>query len=121
MPTSCTSARSFRVPTPNSQMATTMSESTGMAEMRLVLMERMNVWFTAKLACSAYVRREVCWKPWVFSSTLSNTITVSYKENPRIVSRPITVAGVTSKPTREYTPAVTSRSKTSAASAASDM
>ncbi|SKW65638.1 Uncharacterised protein [Mycobacteroides abscessus subsp. abscessus] len=57
----------------------------------------------------------------MFSSTLSNTITVSYKENPRIVSRPITVAGVTSKPTREYTPAVTSRSKTSAASAASDM
>jgi hypothetical protein len=64
------------------------------------------------------VRRVVCSKPWVFSSTLSNTITVSYNEKPRMVSRPITVAGLTSKPTREYTPAVTTRSKTNVANAA---
>ncbi|CKR85370.1 Uncharacterised protein [Mycobacterium tuberculosis] len=37
----------------------------------------MNVWLIARLACSAKVRRVVCWKPWVFSSTLSNTMTVS--------------------------------------------
>ena len=36
--------------------------------------------------------------PLVFSRTLSNTTTVSYREYPRIVSRPVTVAGVTSKP-----------------------
>jgi hypothetical protein len=65
------------VPTPNSHTATTISASTGSVEIRLVLIERMNVWFTARLACSAKVRRAVCWKPWVFSSTLSNTITVS--------------------------------------------
>jgi hypothetical protein len=46
---------------------------------------------------------------------LSNTITVSYNEKPRMVSRPMTVAGVTSKPTNEYTPAVTTRSKPSVA------
>ena len=78
----------------------------------------MNVWLTARLACSAKVRRVVCSKPWVFSSTLSNTMTVSYSEKPRIVSRPMTVAGVTSKPTSEYTPAVTIRSKNIVASAA---
>ncbi|PQM47332.1 hypothetical protein C1Y40_02484 [Mycobacterium talmoniae] len=77
MPISCTSARSFRVPTPSSHTATTISASTGSTEIRLVLIERMNVWLTARLACSAKVRRVVCWKPWVFSSTLSNTITVS--------------------------------------------
>ncbi len=36
--------------------------------------------------------------PRVFSRTLSNTTTVSYSEYPRMVSTPITVAGVTSKP-----------------------
>jgi hypothetical protein len=46
----------------------------------------------------------------VFSSTLSNTTTVSYSENPRIVRKPITVDGVTSKPISEYTPAVTTMS-----------
>ena len=38
-----------------------------------------------------------------------------------MVSSPITVAGVTSKPTSEYTPAVVIRSKPSAASAAMAM
>jgi hypothetical protein len=59
----------------------------------------------------------VCSKPSVFSSTLSKTMTVSYSEKPRMVSSPITVAGVTSKPTSEYTPAVTTRSKNIVASA----
>ena len=77
MPTSCTSARSFSVPTPSSHTATTISASIGSTEIRLVLIERMNVWLIARLACSAKVRRVVCWKPWVFSSTLSNTMTVS--------------------------------------------
>ena len=48
-----------------------------MIEMRLVLIDRMKVWLTARLACSANVRRVVCSKPLVFSSTLSNTMTVS--------------------------------------------
>ncbi len=77
MPTSCTSARSFSVPTPSSHTATTISARIGSTEIRLVLIERMNVWLMARLACSAKVRRVVCWKPWVFSSTLSNTMTVS--------------------------------------------
>ena len=77
MPTNCTSARSFSVPTPRIQTATTISDATGMIEIRLVLIERMNVWLIARLACSAKVRLVVCSKPLVFSSTLSNTITVS--------------------------------------------
>ena len=77
MPTSCTSARSFSVPTPSSHTATTISETTGSTEIRLVLIDRMKVWLIARLACSAKVRRVVCSKPWVFSSTLSNTMTVS--------------------------------------------
>ncbi|CKT21193.1 Uncharacterised protein [Mycobacterium tuberculosis] len=77
MPISCTSARSLRVPTPSSQTATSISANTGNTPIRLVLIDRMNVWLIARLACSAKVRRVVCWKPWVFSSTLSNTMTVS--------------------------------------------
>ena len=77
MPTNCTSARSLSVPTPSSQTATTISARIGSTEIRLVLIERMKVWLTARLACSAKVRRVVCSKPWVFSSTLSNTMTVS--------------------------------------------
>ena len=76
-PTSCTRARSFRVPTPSSQTAITISAMIGSTEIRLVLIDRMKVWLTARLACSAKVRRVVCSKPWVFSSTLSNTMTVS--------------------------------------------
>ena len=44
MPTNWTSARSLSVPTPKIQTATTISDSTGMLEIRLVLIERMNVW-----------------------------------------------------------------------------
>jgi hypothetical protein len=49
----------------------------------------------------------------VFSCTLSKTMTVSYSEYARIVSRPITVAGETSKPTMEYTPATNRPSRIS--------
>ena len=89
------------MPTPSSHTATTISARMGSTEMRLVLIDRMNVWLIARFACSANVRRVVCSKPWVFSSTLSNTMTVSYSEKPRMVSRPMTVAGVTSNPTSE--------------------
>jgi hypothetical protein len=34
----------------------------------------------------------------VFSRTLSKTTTVSYREKPRMVRTPVTVAGDTSKP-----------------------
>ena len=77
MPTNWTSARSLRVPTPSTHTATTISDSTGMIEMRLVLIDRMKVWLMARLACSAKVRLVVCSKPLVFSSTLSKTMTVS--------------------------------------------
>ena len=77
MPTNWTSARSLSVPTPKIQTATTISDSTGMLEIRLVLIERMNVWLMARLACSANVRLVVCSNPLMFSSTLSNTMTVS--------------------------------------------
>ena len=76
-PTSWTSARSIRVPTPSSQTAMTISARIGSTEIRLVLIDRMKVWLIARLACSAKVRRVVCSKPSVFSSTLSNTMTVS--------------------------------------------
>src|SRR5690606_29535123 len=49
-----------------------------------------------------------------FSRTLSKTTTVSYREYPRMVSSPMTVAGVTSQPTTEYTPTVTRRTWSSA-------
>ncbi len=65
------------MPTPSSHTATTISDRIGSTEMRLVLIDRMKVWLMARLACSAKVRRVVCSKPWVFSSTLSNTMTVS--------------------------------------------
>ena len=79
----------------------------------------MSVWLTARFAASAYVRLVRPSRPRVFSRTLSNTTTVSYSENPRIVSRPMTVAGETSKPTSEYTPAVMMMSFARAMSAAS--
>ena len=65
------------MPTPSSHTATKISARTGRTEIKLVFIDRMKVWLTARLACSAKVLRVVCWKPWVFSSTLSNTMTVS--------------------------------------------
>jgi hypothetical protein len=46
----------------------------------------------------------------VFSLILSKMTTVSYSEYPRMVRMAITVSGVTSRPTRAYTPAVMIRS-----------
>ena len=46
----------------------------------------------------------------MLSLTLSNTTIVSYNENPRIVKKATTVAGVTSKPISEYTPTLMSTS-----------
>ena len=63
MPTSCTSARSFSVPTPSSHTATTISATIGNTPIRVVLIDRMNVWLIARLACSAKVRRVGCSKP----------------------------------------------------------
>ena len=66
-----------------------------------VLIDRTRVWLTRQvggLGCRSASLPMV--SPLVFSRTLSKTTTVSYSEYPRMVSRPITVAGVTSKPTR---------------------
>jgi hypothetical protein len=41
------------VPTPSSHTAMIISAMIGSAEMTLVLIERMKVWLTARLACSA--------------------------------------------------------------------
>ena len=51
-----------------------------------------------------------------FSRIRSNTITVSYSEYPMIVSKAATVAVVTSRSNRAYTPAVIRRSCASAIS-----
>ena len=86
------------------------SEATGSSAMIDVLIERINVWLTARFAAWLYVIVLVEVSFAVLSRTLSKTTTVSYSEKPRIVSKAITVAGVTSKPTSEYTPAVMTRS-----------
>ena len=65
------------MPTPSNHTAITISATMGSTEMRLVLIDRMKVWLIARFACSAKVLRVVCSKPWTFSSTLSNTMTVS--------------------------------------------
>ena len=49
----CTSARSFRVPTPSMPTAMTISAMIGSSDDTVVLIERMIVWFTARLTCSA--------------------------------------------------------------------
>ena len=53
MPMTCTSARSFRVPTPSMPTAMTISAMIGSSDDTVVLIERMIVWFTARLTCSA--------------------------------------------------------------------
>ena len=65
------------MPTPSNQTAITISARIGSTEMMLVLIDRMKVWLIARLACSAKVLRVVCSNPCTFSSTLSNTMTVS--------------------------------------------
>ena len=53
------SAMSRRVPAPRMKAPTTSSEATGSTPTTEVLIERMKVWLTARLASSAYVER-VC-------------------------------------------------------------
>ena len=89
------------MPTPSSPAPTNSSPATGSSAITDVLIERMSVWLIARLAASLQVIRALRSRPLVFSSTLSNTTTVSYREKPRIVRKPITVDGVTSKPISE--------------------
>ena len=51
-PTNSTSARSFNVPTPSRPAPTNSSPATGSSAMSEVLMERIRVWLTARLAAS---------------------------------------------------------------------
>ncbi len=53
MPTICTSARSARVPTPSRPTPITISPITGSTAMSEVLIERISVWLSARLAASA--------------------------------------------------------------------
>ena len=59
MPMNKVSAMSRRVPAPRMKAPTTSSEATGSTPTTEVLIERMKVWLTARLASSAYVER-VC-------------------------------------------------------------
>ncbi len=68
--------------------------------------ERISTWFSEVFAMSVYDRLLVVPTRRSFSRILSNTTTVSYRENPRIVKNAMTVAGVTSKPVMAYTPTV---------------
>ena len=65
------------MPTPSTPTPTINSPITGSTAMSEVLIERMRVWFSARFAASAYVRRVSPSRPRVFSLTLSNTTTVS--------------------------------------------
>ena len=89
------------MPTPSSPAPTNSSPATGSSAISDVLIERIRVSLTARLAAPEYVTREPPRMPLAFSSTLSKTTTVSYSEKPRMVSRPTIVDGVTSKPTSE--------------------
>ena len=86
------------MPTPSSPAPTNSRPATGSSAISEVLIERISVWLTARLAAPEYVMREPPRMPRAFSSTLSKTTTVSYREKPRMVSRPTMVDGVTSKP-----------------------
>ncbi len=92
--------------------------ATGSRATTEVLIDRTRVWLTARFTDWTKVR---CDSWLVFSRTLSNTTTVSYSEYPRIVRKPMTAAGVTSSPTMPYTPAVMSRSCSSATMAETDI
>src|SRR3954447_15888691 len=120
MPTNSASARSFSAPEPNDTTPTYNSAPTGSSATIEVLIDRTRLWLMARFAASLYVWwvRE---RFLVFSRTLSNTTTVSYSEKPRIVSTPVTVAGVTSKPDRAYTPTVITRSWMRATMAPTDI
>ena len=66
----------------------------------LVFSERISTLFVDTLTTSAYGRRRPL-KRCSTSCTLSNTTIVSYSENPRMVRKAMTVAGVTSNPNTE--------------------
>src|SRR5690606_31219716 len=106
VPTDITKARSFSVPAPSRPTPMTNRASTGSSVTSDVVIDRINTWLTARLDTSANVFLVRLSRPLLFSLILSNTTTVSYSEKPRMVSRPMIVDGVTSKPTSEYTPAV---------------
>jgi hypothetical protein len=53
MPTICTRARSARVPTPSSPTPITISPTTGSTAINDVLIDRIRVWLSARLAASA--------------------------------------------------------------------
>jgi hypothetical protein len=76
-PTNSTRARSLRVPTPSRPAPTNSSPATGSSAITEVLMERISVWLTARLAASPHVMRAVRSRSFTFSSTLSKTTTVS--------------------------------------------
>jgi hypothetical protein len=118
IPTNSTRPRSRSVPAPRRPAPMKSRPPTGSSATRPVLIDRISVWLTARLAASAYVCVLLAVMPRVFSCTLSNTTTTSYSAKPRMVRKPMIVDGVISKPTSEYTPAVSNRSNRSEETAA---
>ena len=80
IPTNRASERSSKVPVPIRIDPMIRIEATGSRATTEVLIDRTSVWLTARLAASAYVRLVVARMWAVFSRTLSNTTTVSYRE-----------------------------------------
>ncbi len=95
-------AKSLSVSPPNSSSA-----STGRSVQKVVASDRVSTSDIDLLTIWEKAARGI---RGTFSLTRSKTMIVSYREYPRIVSRAATVAVVTSRPVREYTPAVISRS-----------
>ena len=75
-PTSRATAKSWRATAPKTHDPITSSDRTGSTAARLVLIERISVWFIDRLTISLYVVRPPS-RRLVFSCTLSNTTMVS--------------------------------------------
>src|ERR671925_790893 len=93
IPTSRANAKSFSVSPPNISSA-----DTGSKVQNEVARERVSTSLIDRLTICENVARGM---RGAFSRIRSNTITVSYREKPRLVSRAATVEVVTSRPVRE--------------------
>ncbi len=88
--------KSFSVVAPSTPAPMNRIDRMGRMATRDVFSDRIRTWFIDRFTVSVYVIRPVAERPFEFSSTLSNTTMVSYREYPRMVRKAITVAGVTS-------------------------
>ena len=94
-PTNRAKAKSFSVSPPNRSR-----ERMGSSTTNDVFTDRIKVSFSERLTTPEYVSLATRATDSVFSLTRSKITTVSYSEYPRMVRTAITLAGVTSRPTR---------------------